>query len=328
MKVNWIILYSRKTLGFIAVLFIILVLSSTLLTSGSISLQQTENDSKKVENLFSILEESNNTVTEIFRQLEEQGMDIPQESYNEYNQALVLADESQMLIQSGDYSQAENKIIQAFDKFREALNLAYAKIDDHPPQVTAIEKYYQIQSTLNRYKELLDQIQKLTDLISKAGFNTTIIRERIQLISSLLVRASNNLEQNNLASALRNAAEAKKIADNLINRLKEFAANLKTERLEQYIANTEERLALIRITANSLSATYPPTTIENVISALEIAESSLDNAKIYLENDQINNSLVELANSKESEEEAVSYLKPETPSEDTSLDNTSSIVAP
>lgn len=320
---------NKRRLGFIASLFIILLLSSSLLfTSGSTSLQDIENNSKKAEYLFSILGESNSTVIEIFHRLEDQGIEIPQESYNEYNRALVLADESQMLIQSGNYSQAENRIIQAFEKFREALNLAYAKIDDQTPHLTTIEKYYQIQSTLNRYKELLEQIQKLTETISKAGFNTTILRERILTINSLLTRASNNLEQHNFASALRNAAEAKKIADNLISILKDFAANLKTERLEQYITNTEERLALIRITADSLSSAYPPATIENVISALESAESSLDTAKIYLENDQINNSLVELANSKESEEEAISYLKPSISSEDTSLDNNPSIVAP
>ena len=291
-------------------------------------MQNTEDDLKKAEYLFSILEESNSTVIEIFHRLEGQGIEIPQESYNEYDQALLLAGESQRLIQLGDYSQAENRIIQAFEKFRESLNLAYGKIDDQTLQVTTIEKYFLIQSTLNRYKELLEQIKNLTETISKAGFNTTILRERIQTISSLLIRASNNLEQGNLALALRDAAEAKKIADNLISRLKDFAANLKIERLEQYITNTEERLALIRRTVDSLSAVYPPTTIDNVISALEIAESSLDNAKIYLENDQITNSLVELANSKESEEEAVSYLKPAISSEDTTLDNNPSIITP
>jgi hypothetical protein len=312
----------------IAILAILLAISSTLLlTSGSTSIQQTEINSDKAETMFSLLEDTNSTVIEIFHQLESEGFTIPQESYNEYNQALVLADESQILIQTGEYSNAENKIIQALDKFKESLKLAYESIGDQPPlTTTSIEKYFQIQSSINRYTEFLGQIQNLTHLVSQAGFNTTALQERIQTITSLLARATNNLEQKRFDAALRNIDEAKKISDNLINKLKDFAANLKTERLETYITNTEERLALIKRTTNSLSANYPASTIENAISALDDAETSLSNAKTYLENDQINNTLTELANSKASEEQAVNYLRPEDSSEESSLSDTSSAV--
>jgi hypothetical protein len=53
---------------------------------------------------------------------------------------------------------------------------------------------------------------------------------------------------------------------------------------------------------------------------LNNAENSLDNAKEYLEEQRINETLSELANSKASEEEAIEYLKPTA----TSLDATSS----
>jgi hypothetical protein len=73
--------------------------------------------------------------------------------------------------------------------------------------------------------------------------------------------------------------------------------------LQTYIAQTEVRLAAIKETAISLSSTAS-------LAALDNAETSLNNAKEYLEKQQINETLSELANSRASEEEAVEYLKP------------------
>jgi DNA-binding Lrp family transcriptional regulator len=314
-----------------AFLVISLAISSTLLlTSGSTSLFQTEIDSDKTETMFSLLEESNSTVIEIFRQLEGEGITIPQESYIEYNQALVLADESQILIQTHKYSEAETRIIQALDKFKESLKSAYSIIGNQTSQLpTSIEKYFQIQSSINRYTELLGRIQNLTNLVSQAGFNTTTFQERIRIITSLLTRASNDLDQKRFEAALKNIAEAKRISNNIVSKLKDIATSLKTERLDAYIANTQERLALIKRTANSLSATYPISIIENAISAIDDAETSLSNAKTYLENDQISNTLTELVNSKESEQQAINYLQPQDSLEDTSLtDSPNVIVSP
>jgi hypothetical protein len=61
---------------------------------------------------------------------------------------------------------------------------------------------------------------------------------------------------------------------------------------------------------------------------LETAETSLDNAKDYLENQQINETLSELANSRASEEEAVEYLKIGVSSQDSTSSIASSAVQP
>jgi hypothetical protein len=118
---------------------------------------------------------------------------------------------------------------------------------------------------------------------------------------------------------LENIAEAKRLGEQLTNKLRDFAIVLKIDRLETYIKNTEERLALLKRTTTSLSTTYPTSTIDAAFTALNSAESSLNNAKRYLENDQINDTLTELANSKASEEQAVSYLQPDNTSEVPSL---------
>jgi hypothetical protein len=310
---------------FIAILITLLIISSSLLiTSGSILLQEKESPTK-VETLFSILKESNNTVLALFSRLEKDGYNIPQEGILLYNQALSLANESKNLFQVGNYPEAEAKIIESLNKFEEALSRTYAITDDPNNQrLTLQEKSNQIKSSIDRYNELVRKFNNLTKLAAKAGFNTTIIQNKIQEIISLLIKASNNLEISRFEITLRNIAEIKVLADQVNIVLKDFAEQLKTNRLETYIEKTEIRLDIIKRTTVSLASNYPTSTIDAALSAIESAKSSLNNAKYYLQINQLSDTLIELADSKESEDQAINYLKSEDSTIDSSLSNESS----
>lgn len=313
---------NKNASNFIAILLTLIVISSCfLLTSGYVFFQQPDS-SAKVKTLFSILKESNNTVIRLFNELEKTGFSIPQEGLILYNQAITLANESQNLINSENYLEAEVKIIQSLNKFEETLARTYSIITDpNFQQLTSQEKYNQIQSSINRYNELINRFNNLTKLANQSGFNTTSIQGKIQDTISVLIKASSNLEQNRFDAALRNIAEAKRLSDQINNALKDFAESLKTVRVETYIEKTEIRLDLIKRTTISVASNYPSSTIDAAISAIESAETSLNNAKIYLENNQLSDTLIELANSKDSEEQAINYLKSEDSTSASSLSN-------
>ena len=290
-------------------------LSALVLASTSATIQNDTDTKDKTEDLFSLLEDSNATVAEIFRQLEADGKTIPQASLNEYNQALILAEESKSLLQAGNYSEAESKIIQALQKFKNALRIVYTTIPEQPTETeTALERTVQLKSSINRYYEQLQRMENLTRFAAAVGYNTTALEVKIQIVKSLLDRASSNINQKRFEAASVNLADAKALIDSLVNALNDIAANLKIQRLQTYIAQTEVRLAAIKETAISLSNTASLTALNN-------AETSLDNAKEYLEKQQINETLSELANSRASEEEAVEYLKPVASSSNLTSDN-------
>ena len=244
------------------------------------------------------------TVTEVFRRLEAKDIAVPQTSLEQRDQALILADEAQSLIQAGNYSEAESKIIQALQKLKEALKIVYTTIPEQPTETeTALERTAQLKSSINRYYEQMQRIENLTCFAASVGYNTTALEGKIQNIKALLDKASSNLDQKRFEAASVNLADAKALIDSLVNALNNIAANLKIQRLQTYIAQTEVRLATIKETATSLLNTAS-------LAAVNNAETSLNNAKEYLEKQQINETLTELANSQASEEEAVAYLKP------------------
>ena len=283
---------------------IVVTLSALVLASTSATVQDDIGTKDKTEDLFALLQKANVTVVEIFRQLEADDKTIPQASLNEYDQALILAEESRSLLQSGNYFEAESKIIQALQKFKEALRIVYTTIPEQPTETeTALERAEQLKSSINRYSEQLQRIENLTRFAATVGYNTTALETNIQTVKALLDSASSNIAQKRFEAASVNLADAKALIDRLVNALNNIAANLKIQRLQTYIAQTEVRLAAIKETAISLSSTAS-------LAALDNAETSLNNAKEYLEKQQINETLSELANSRASEEEAVEYLKP------------------
>lgn len=316
-----ITLHLKPTPKLLVILLLIVVTLLTLvLASSSASVQQATATSDKTKDLFFFFQKANATVTEIFHTFIADGKKIPQASLNEHDQAILLANEAQSLMNAGNYSEANSKVIQALQKLKEALRIVYVELPEQPTEAeAALERFAQLKSSVNRYCEQLERIENITHLAATAGYNTTLLESKIQTVKALLDNALANVDKKHFEAASNNLAEAKALIDRVVEALKEFAANLKIQRIETYINQTQERLDAIRETAESLSN-------EASLAALNNAETSLDNAKEYLEEQRINETLSELATSKASEEEAVEYIKPEVSSLNANSSTTSNTV--
>jgi hypothetical protein len=275
-----------------------------ILASTNAAVQNMGGQADKTEDLVSLVQKANATVVEIFSQLEAKGKTIPTSSLNQYNQAIVLAEEARSLYQEGKYSEADTKVIEALQNLKEALNIVYTTYPEQPTETEInLERAVLLKSSISRYMEQLQLVENQTRLATEMGYNTTKVDAEIQIIKSLLDNALNYIDQKRFESALDSLAEAKVLADRLLTFLNNFADNLQIQRVETYINKTETRLDTIRNNAISLS------NVDSLV-ALDDAEASLSNAKEYLENQMINDALSELAVSKLYEEEAVEYLKP------------------
>jgi hypothetical protein len=250
---------------FIILSLILVALSALTLFSYSATIQDSASSVDKTEDLFLLFQKANTTVTEIFSQFEANGKTIPQTSLNEYNQAILLVKESQTLFQADQYSESNNKIIQALQKLKEALRIIYLTYPSGSTEID-LEKAAELESTVSRYQEQLQRIENLTSLAAAAGYNTTTCEANIQTIKSLLDKASSNIEHQRFEEASDNLAEAKTIDSKILNFLANFAVDLKTQRLQTYINQTETRLATIREKAESVSNTFvsPANSLEKV----------------------------------------------------------------
>ncbi len=282
-------------------MLVVIVLSVLVLGSSSASLQQPILE--KTQNLYSIFQDADATILEFFRQLEAKGETAPQASLYEYKQAIDLVAESKSLLQKGNYSEANEKIVQALQKLKEALRIAIVAIPWRPTEAEiSQEMAVQLRSSISRYYEQVQIIENITHFAASVGYNTTILEDRIQTIKHLLEKASNNAEEKLFEAAWENLVQVKTISFQVMSSINNFAADLKIQRIATYINKTQERINVIREIAESLSN-------EASLAAIDSAETSLDNAKVALEELRIDETLSELANSKVSENEAVENLK-------------------
>ena len=296
---------------------LVVTLSVFVLSSSQASLQQPL--SEKTQDLFLLLQNANASISSIFQQLEADGETVPQASQYEYNQALVLAEESEILIKAGKYSEANIKIILALQKLKETLRIIEEVIPWQQTEAELnLELVVQLRSSMNRYYEQLERIENLTNFAASVGYNTTHLEDMIQTIRNLLETASTNIDQKNFEMASENLAEAKAIGIQTIDAISNFADNLKIQRIATYIDKTHDRLDAIRKTAEAVSN-------EASLVAVDNAEASLETAEEYLEEKRLNETLSELAKSKESEDEAVEHLKPSVPSIDDTANKVLSI---
>ena len=302
---KWIFAMRPKQIfRWIIVSTLVLIAISSLAFSARSLILKGSSELDKANSLFSILEEANTTVVKVFRQLEAKGIVAPQDSLLLYNQGLLLGSEAESMIQLGKYSEASATVIEAIQKLKESLRIIYGSVAEQPSEFEAnVEKTIALNSSINRFYEQLHKIENLTSIARANGFNTTEMETQAETVQSLLSEASDKIEEGKLEIASENLSEARALINILSDNLNELAIELKVQRLSTYIAETQVRLEALKARAISIANTVS-------LTYVNLAEDSLSNAKEYLEQQLINQTLTELADSKDSELQAEKILTP------------------
>ena len=304
----------KQIFRWVIVSTLVLIAISSLAFSARSLILKGSSELDKANSLFSILEEANATVVKVFRQLEAKGIVAPQNSLLLYNQGLLLASEADSMIQLGKYSEASATVIEAIQKLKESLRIIYGSVAEQPSEFEAnVEKTIALNSSINRFYEQLHKIENLTSIARANGFNTTEMETQAETVQSLLSEASDKIEEGKLEIASENLSEARALINILSDNLNELAIELKVQRLSTYIAETQVRLEALKARAISIANTVS-------LTYVNLAEDSLSNAKEYLEQQLINQTLTELADSKDNELQAEKILTP-------TLNSTSSLTS-
>jgi len=266
--------------------------------------QQTATSKEKAGLLISLLRRANNTVTMLFHRYETNNIQVPQESLSEYYQAMDLAEEIENLYRADNYLEASSKTVQALQRLKEALRILFQNTTLQQSETERnLEKASSLNSTINRYYDQLQNIESLLKSASLASLNASSLHAKTANVKSLLHSASSYLAQNDFEATSTCITATDNSIKQLMAALNDWTTELKTQRLENYINQTETRLTAIRLQANSVSVTVS-------LTALQQAETSVDLAKEYLEKQLYNQTITELINARESEEQAIQALKP------------------
>jgi chemotaxis regulatin CheY-phosphate phosphatase CheZ len=312
-------LHSKPILKIAAPVLALITLLAVISASALVVTQTATTPKDKADALFKLFENANSTSVDLFNQLKAAAIAIPQASLTQYAEAQNLANEGTNLYQAGNYVEASNKVLQALQKLEKNMKTIYETTNVQQTQTEIdLERTRTINSSITRFREQLRYMENLTLAAQRAGFNVSSFTTKIEKAELLLKEALSNLIQEQYVAAEDNLNEAKSMILDLTDSLSNLSTDLRTQRLEAYIAETEQRLNVIKAEATSAANTAS-------LIAVNQAETSLNNAKTYFEQSLVNASVTELSNAKESENEAVAALQPSTTSSITSsITNTTS----
>ena len=312
----------RPVLSKIVVSTLILLALLMLISDPARALaQQIATSEEKAGVLISILRRANNTVTMLFHWYEANSIRVPQESLSEYDQAMDLAEEIENLYRADNYLEASSKTIQALQRLKETLRILFQNTALQQSETERnLEKASTLNSTINRYYDQLQNIESLLKSASMASLNASSLDAKIATVKSLLHDASSYIAQNDFEAVSTCITEANNSIKQLMAALNDLTTELKAQRIEEYINQTETRLTAIRLQA-SVSITVS-------LTSLQQAETSINLAKGYLEKQLYNQTITELISARESEEQAVQALKPyAAPSDSVSTTSSSASIS-
>ena len=314
-----------------AIVVVSLIMQVLIVPQALAAFNNTQDLGGKASYLISTFTTANTRVSQTISNLNATASSIPQVSIEAFREAQTLANQSKYLYKEGHFSEALNLIIQAFQKLKQTLTTIY-KTTNEPSteqQIRAEQTAY-LQNTIVRDFETLQRLENITKSASNRGINVTAISQKISTIKSYLYSGKNSLDEGNLIQTKVKVDQASYLINELTAHFNSFAATLKTERVASYIVTAEQSLVTLKQQLNSVSNQLSPSTQLASSAAITQAQTSLTKAKEYLNNQQITQTINELATVKTIEATITNYIIKASPTptpypntQDTSTPNTS-----
>jgi hypothetical protein len=297
---------------------LILVSLMSLACLNAMYAQAMENKHLTAETLISIMEDVDRRVLDAFEQLEGRDILVPDAAQTKYYGGLSLANDSANLLEDGKPGEASKKAVEALQLYKEALMVAQEALGEEPPwPATAAERSLTLRDSISRAYEYLRRLENLTKRAKTEGFNTTMIETKIVESKRILEDAVLKLKAGDLNQVVDNLVTVKALLLQSMEELKMLAEERKIQRIAVFLGKTQERVADLR-EAVDLSSNLSPQVKNASLTALNEAEGSLQRAESFLKQRMISETIDELSDARENEEEAINLLQSAGVATDTS----------
>ena len=271
-----------------------------------------QNLEEKASFLISTIQNANNSITQTISQLQNKDILIPQQFMDTFKETQALVNNATQANQEGDFSQAIEIALQATQKIKTSLYLLDGLFDEGSPENG---DYYKqtLQNTIDRYYSLLQRYEDITTSTSNSGTDVTKILARLSTLKTVLNSAKSNLNHEEFELAENETTRAQELIDELTVYFNAIATRLNFEKISTYIVNTQQNLTALKEQVNSPSSPLTSNTRAVATATITQAQTSLDKARQYLDNQQISQTIDELTNVQASQATVQSYLNPTSP---------------
>jgi len=236
-----------------------------------------------IESLLKILERSRDRVNAAFERLEDRGIAVPDAAKEKYSEGLGIVAVALQLGEAGEFEQANQKALQAMQKFREAL-LEIA--DEMEETETPVEKEaYRVAvqtAARNRVQIYIDKLETLADRAEELGYNVTRIRKTLTEARNYTTNAINLAEVGDVDKAGGEVGKAVSTAAKTMGELQPIVKANKVKQTQKFIEKAEERLVVWEGNMGKLSEQVSPQAQQAINQTMVNARNRVKEAQAVL----------------------------------------------
>jgi chromosome segregation ATPase len=222
---------------------------------------------------------------------------LPQTATVAFRDAQILFAQATREYEQANYQAATGLAMQALSKLKETLSA----LNDLPDEVNP--QQISLQTSLSRCLNLRVSLEKMAASASSRGLDTSKVDSKLSSAKMALETAQTSLNQANLHEAEVQIRRAKVQLDEVNGYFDSLAASLKIDKLNAFIAASEQKLVSLEEQVNSVSGELSSADRAAACAALTQAQNSLTLAKQSLTGSDVSMTITALASMQASQAE-------------------------
>ena len=262
--------------------------------AGEVNNVASEEDVKS-EEILKILEISKIQIETILNKLKEESASIPETSRDKFKEGITLSNEAIQLREQGNFEKANEKAIEAMEKYEDALQIAdEGLLPDSLEEEEVAQKAIGLENAIDRAYYFADKIDDLALKVEGEGHSITTIKENIENAETHLETAKAFLESGEIDEAARELAKARGILGRSMGGIHKISKDIKGKKTDNFLKQSEKRLSKLEEKIEKSLSNVPSEDKIEVVAALQHARNRILEIKERIESGEVDKAVEDL----------------------------------
>ncbi|MCK4582436.1 hypothetical protein KAU18_03905 [Candidatus Bathyarchaeota archaeon] len=234
---------------------------------------------ERLQNMIQSIIRTKQSLEAYMAELEEEGEDVPMAVLNGYREAQSALQEARRYFEDGQYEAALAQAQRAQTMFQRAFK---AVTEPQPPEVDT-----QPSPEIQRAREALGNLRKLSKRLAENGYNTTALDGALDNIGRLIDEAEAKHSKGDYEGSQRALKAAVEAINRVRVRIEQLSQQVKTRLASRYRESMENRVEEMRQTLNQYQNTITDQDRTQALGSLTDTDQKLQRLKETLQVGQV-----------------------------------------
>jgi len=255
-------------------------------------------DGVTVDALLELFDNANATIYTVLTTIEDRGVTIPPEVWDNYDKGLAKAGEAVQLRDAGNFAEAKGKVLEAMQHLRAAILAVAEDLEGvETPEEQEARKAAGIQDAIERIETRIDRLEAMADNAEAQGLDASKITDRLTLVKGLLEDVKGHIDAGDMSAAEEGVEMSQREFGEAMAELRPITDAIKVNQAGRFLDTAEERLSSISGTITDVIEDLPiPELAKNMIrqrvgQGIQTAQDKIAEIRSLLQEGRVNEAM-------------------------------------